>query len=127
MKYAQIVDNAVVELREMRDDFDPATVAHKFDWRPTTDIADPTFDPTVERLGGVVYAVNGGVVEGQREIIPLTPEQIATRARALELKAQGSQLRNIYVALKDGTGNAGERMARVESVVAWIMRDALGV
>lgn len=61
---------------------------------------------------------------------PTTVElQTASDAALAELAAAKSAdsneraaLRAIYVALRDGTGTAGERLQRLEQVVAWLMR-----
>lgn len=74
----------------------------------------------------------------EESYVPLTAEELALAEADEQLaveeaqreaarQAERDQLRAVYVALRDGTGTAGERLVRLEKVVAWLMRrEALG-
>ena len=44
-------------------------------------------------------------------------------ATAAAASAERTQLRQVYIALRDGTGTQGVRVQRLEQVVAWLMRN----
>lgn len=62
--YALIRNGQIADTRRMPDDFDPATVAHKLDWRPIVqDESEPVYDDTMQE------AVPTRVVETDRVLV----------------------------------------------------------
>ncbi len=122
MRYARIESELVVETREMADNFNPAEVIHKFDWRIIVPQPDPAFDPATEKLQGFTYVVNPTDVEATRVVVPLTQAELD----ALADEAERVIAKSFYDDLKAGVGNNATRLARVEQVVARLLRDAYG-
>ncbi len=120
MRYARIEAELVVETRNMADNFDPAEVAHKFDWRIIVLQSDPAFDPATEKLQGFDYVVNPADVEATKTVVPLTADELD----ALADEAERVIARSFYDDLKAGVGNNAQRLTRVERVAARLLRDA---
>lgn len=57
--------------------------------------------------------------------VPKTQEELDEYAKNLELQSEEVQLRSVIADLKNGVGNAGERIARVERVCAYLLRRLL--
>jgi hypothetical protein len=122
-RYALIEVGVVVEVREMPDNFDPAEVAHKFDWRIISLQPDPAFDPATQKLQGFDYVVNPSDVEATPTVVALNQAELD----ALAEQAERDIAKGFYQDLKDGAGNNAERLTRVETVAARLLKDAYGV
>ena len=130
--YAKIETGAVVEVRNMADNFDPAEVAHKFDFRIVIVQTDPVFDPLTHRLVGGSnianwdFVINPSDVEATRKVIALTQEEIDQATQDATDQAERDQAKALYQDLKSGAGNNNDRLLRVEMVLARLLRDAYG-
>ena len=122
MKYALIESELVVEVRNMASNFDPAEVAHKFDFRVVILQPDPVFDPATEKLQGYTYVVNPADVEATRVVVALSQAELD----ALAEQAERDVAKALYQDLKNGVGNNTARLLRVEKVLARLLKDAYG-
>lgn len=59
-------------------------------------------------------------------LLDKTAEQLAAEAFRAQQTAQLELARQVYTALKNGTGTATERLARVERVCAYFLREQFG-
>ena len=109
MRYAKIENNAVVETREMADNFNPTEVAHKFDFRIINVQADPAFDPLTHKLirnqelANWDFVINPTDVEATRKVIALTQAEIDAATAAAADQAEIDQAKALYQNLMDGT------------------------
>ncbi len=126
-RYARIEANEVVEVRNMPDNFIPAEVAHKFDWRIVELQPDPAFNPATQKLEGWDYVISQFKVTAQKVLVALSQEQQDAYTQRQADQAERAQAKALYQALKNGTGTQGERLLRVEKVLARLLRDAYGV
>jgi len=126
-RYALIEANAVTQVRDRPAGFNPADVAHKFDWRSVNQLADPAVDPATQRLGDWDYTVNQNDVDAQRAVIALTQQEQDAYAQNQTDIAERAIAKAKYQALKNGTGTSAQRIIRLEGVVARLLRDAYGV
>ncbi len=120
MRYARIESELVVEVRNMADNFVPAEVLHKFDWRIIVLQPDPAFDPATHKLQGFDYVVNPSDVEATKTVVPLTADEL----EALADEAERVIARSFYDDLKAGVGTNAQRLTRVELVAARLLKDA---
>ncbi len=106
-EYAYIENGAAVRVRSFPDEFDPATVSHKFDLRPVVDLADEDYDEAAETLGPPALTVEATRVTRRRRARPLTPPELAAR----EAAADAAQERQELLTLVQGVGalNASEQ------------------
>lgn len=74
--------------------------------------------------GEVTYVPFTAAEEAQADID--AQEGLVREQAAAQREQERQTLRAVYVALRDGTGTAGERIQRLERVVAWMMRKDLG-
>ena len=118
-RYALIESELVVETREMPSNFDPAEVAHKFDWRIVVLQPDPPFDPATEKLKGYDFVVNPADVEATLKVVALTQAELDELAE----QAERDIAKSMYQDLKDGTGTQLERLERCEQVTARLLKD----
>ena len=127
MKYALIENDLVVEVRDMPVNFDPATVAHKFDARPVNDLVKPAIDPATQKYGVILYTVNPADVDATLEVLAKTQEEQDAYTQNQLDETERAQAKAVYQDLKDGTGTQLERLVRAERVAARLLRDAYGV
>jgi len=120
MRYAKIISETVSEVRNMADNFDPAAVAHKFDFRIIVPVANPAFDPATEKLHGYDYVVYPEEVTATRKVVALSQGELDGLAE----QAERDIAKTFYQDLKDGTGTQLERLVRVERVLARLLKDA---
>jgi len=125
-KYALIEANAVIEVRNMPPGFNPADVAHKFDWRVVNILATPAIDPATEKIGPWNYVINPSDVDAQRTVVAKTQQEQNDYAQGQADAAERAIVKALYQALKNGTGTTTQRLARVERVAARLLRDAYG-
>ncbi len=126
-KYARIEANEVVEVRNMPDNFTPAEVAHKFDWRIVELQPDPAFNQATQKLESWDYVISQFKVTAQKVVTALTQQEQNAYTQHQSDVAERAQAKALYQALKNGTGTQGERLLRVEKVLARLLRDAYGV
>ena len=126
-RYAKIENNLVVETREMADNFDPAEVAHKGDFRIVNIQADPVFDPDTHilvtpqgELTSWDFVINPSDVEATRKVRALTQQEIDANDAAAAEQAERELAKTYYQALKAGTATNGQ----VQRVVARLLKDA---
>lgn len=55
----------------------------------------------------------------------LTAEELAAQQQADADEAQRQTIKAAYAALKAGTGTTVQRLSRIETAVAWLLRDAV--
>ena len=120
MRYALIQNNAVVETREMADNFDPDAVRHKFDFRVVNVQPDPVFDPLTHKLLGWDYVINPASVDATRAIVALTQAEIDAATEAATNTSEREQAKTFYAALMAGTATNSQ----VQKVVARLLKDA---
>lgn len=93
---------------------------------PVIPASDVTYDPATQRIERELTATTDGW-----QIINLTPEEIAELAtKQAELEADTAELtaiRNVLSALKNGTGTAAERIARIERVLFMVAKRAISL
>lgn len=73
-----------------------------------------------------IVNVNENTLTQAWKIVPLTAEELAKKAEESARQTDISQIKAIYTALKNGTGTTAERMARVEKVLARLIKDTYG-
>ena len=120
MRYALIKNNAVVKTREMADNFDPAEVAHKFDFRIVNVQPNPVFDPDTHKLLGWDYVINVDSVDATPAVVALTQAEIDARTEAATDTDERETAKTFYAALVAGTATN----AQVQRVVARLLKDA---
>ena len=102
------------------DGLDPALV-----YMQETRAADPVIDPLTHRLGPVEWVDNPAdeSTVGTRTVIAWTAEELAGKTKEEAKEAELDAIKGIYQDLRDGVGTAEQRLARVEKVVARLLRD----
>lgn len=126
MRYARIENELVVEIRNMADNFDPAEVTHKFDFRVVNAQPDPVFDPLTHKIirnddiANWDFVVNANDVEATRKVVALTQGEIDAATEVATNQAERDQAKTFYAALKAGTATN----AQVQKVVARLLKDA---
>lgn len=87
---------------------------------------EPTFDPATERLTGYTQTGVDLVAETSiytRQVVPLSPEEVEDRAQTEADRAELEAIKRLHNALRDGVGNNATRLARVERVLARLLRE----
>ena len=120
MRYARIENNAVVEVRNMPENFDPAAVAHKFDWRPFTALPAPPFDEATHKLDSIEYTIFADRVEGQRTVVALTQGEIDEAAEQAQFQQDAAIAKAKYASLKDGSATVQD----VKNILAHLLKKA---
>lgn len=117
---------AVRRVAELTAEQVAALAPQKRQWiRPL--VTDPQPTPTAQQRvqrGG--YVVEAEQVRETWTLVDKTPEELAAEAAAAERETDYAQLRQVHIALRDGTGTQAERLRRVERVCARLLRDAAG-
>lgn len=78
----------------------------------------PTYDASTQRIVEGAPVVDVNQVRRTWLVIPLSSEELTLKAIALDL----DQARKVYSALKNGSGTDANRLNRVESVLAAVLR-----
>ena len=134
MIYYEILnaDDSILRRKNMPAGFDPADVAHKFgagfDSRivPLVKLAAPPLDPATELLGGEIMTVEADRVTSQLEKITKTAEQLAVEVVEADRQTDITGIKAVAIALKNGVGEPGVRLQRLERVVFRILKDTYG-
>jgi hypothetical protein len=121
--YYRLTDERVLDL-------DPALVAslapNKRDTLRTYSV-DPKPTPTATQVvvpGPIV--VDATSARRTWQLANKSAEQLAEEQFTAQQTADYEQIRAIYVALKNGTGTAAERLTRCERVLARLLKDRFG-
>lgn len=122
-RYARIENGAVVETRVMPDNFDPAAVAHKGDFRIVNILPDPAFDPATQKLEGWGYVLFPEYVEAQRDVVQMTQQEQDDYAEAQDAEQERQLALSYYNDLRNGVGTNLERLVRLERVAARLIKD----
>lgn len=123
MPYYRTTDERIVQL-------EPADVAALHPVKQAT-LKAYTIDP-LPTLTATQYAVPGPVVVSGAtarktwEVRAKAQEQLDAEAFAVLQSTTLEQARTAYSLMKAGSGTAGERLARVERVCAWLLRQQFG-
>ena len=83
--------------------------------------ADPAFDPATHRL-----VQGAGVFDEAANTLTFTRTAVAIPQEELDDATELTQIRAVYLDLKNGVGTAGERITRVEKVLARMLKDQYG-
>jgi hypothetical protein len=115
-------DDEIMKRQDYPVGFDPADVAHKFGPSHTYRIVPeviivPTYDVDTQYLGDRVYNVFVDRVEFTREVLQIPQAQLDDEADLEQVKA-------VLTDLRDGVGNAAQRITRLERVVFRLAKDA---
>ena len=86
--------------------------------RPIVNANPPTGPGPTEVLYVVGFTIEASQVIRTLDVRPMTTEELAARNDETERQ----QLVAIYNDLKNGVGTAGERITRVERVLAWVLK-----
>lgn len=78
----------------------------------------PVYDNELFKVIESTPIVNENDVRKTWAVVPLSAEELAY----VNLKKDYVQAKNIYVDLKNGVGTAGERINRIENVLAFIVK-----
>lgn len=135
-KFSKILnaDDSIVETRNFKPEFDPATVAHKFGpdkshrLIPHVSLDAPTIDPVTQRLQET-RTVLADRVEHSFAIVDKSQEEIDAEAVAAAEEAdriaKRQAVRDVIADLTAGTGTAEVRMSRVEAALVWLIRQEI--
>lgn len=134
MTYALITLNSPIsEYVGYRRDFadEPPTLAPEknMQWVPVVEAPVTTFDPATQRLVRLSDLVEFDRVTIKRDVAQaLTQEELDARAAESAAETEREQARQAYLALKneDGSTPAGQRIRRLELIVARMIRDQYG-
>lgn len=81
--------------------------------------AQPAFDSATQKLVVGGYVVEATQVRQTWSVVALSAAELDDNADTTEAE----QLRQVYTALKNGTGTTAVRQARVERVCAFLLKD----
>lgn len=85
--------------------------------------AKPAYDPLAISLkSSDVIDVPAEEYRREWSIVPLSAEALADIQETADLEAEQAQAISIYQDLKNGAGNSNQRIARVEKVLAHLLR-----
>jgi len=96
MEYRKVLNGQLTgEVKILPDEFNPVIVDHptKGTWLPVVDEPFPDYDPETQKLGPVQYRIKAGDITRFREVINLTPDEIAERVRMKLEDADGKMAR----------------------------------
>ena len=83
--------------------------------------AQPAFDPATQRLQATPAVVDVDANTHTRGWVV-----VDRSAEELAADAERDQIKSVFVALRDGTGTAGERLRRAERVAAHLLKRQYG-
>jgi hypothetical protein len=87
----------------------------------------PEYDSATHKLVRIENELIGNEYHmGRSEVVPLTQAELDELAEQTAQQAEEDQARQVYQALRDGTGTQAERLRRVELVCAAIIRRLFG-
>lgn len=99
-------------------DFDVLPAARPGTVLPQAVDAIPVFDPATEKVIEATPIVEQTQVRKTWIVIPLSGAELLEKAIGVDL----DQARQVYTALKNGTGTDANRLRRVEQTLAGILR-----
>lgn len=70
--------------------------------------------------------VQGEIARKTWSLVEKSAQQLAADQFSSVREAELAQIRLVYVALKNGTGTAAERLTRIERVLARVLKDTFG-
>lgn len=85
----------------------------------------PTYNPETSKLERT-ETEQGGQIIIDWNIVDLSAEELQAIQDQKDAEAERQQAKAIYLDLKKGVGTAGERLTRVEKVLARLLRDMYG-
>lgn len=86
--------------------------------RPQVVDALPAFDPATQKVVEGTPFVEPTQVRKTWAVVPLSADELILREIGVDLESA----RQVYTALKNGTGTDANRMRRVETVLAGVLR-----
>lgn len=122
MRYYRLSDTAVIDLDPVL--FDALASEKRAAHRPYVEDPKPTVTASQKIVSGPVVITELAATKTWT-VAPKTQAEIDDEAEALQRATDYAQAKAVYLDLRNGVGTAGERLARLEKVVARLLRDVL--
>jgi hypothetical protein len=90
------------------------------------DNTGPAYDPATQKLEREFVDDDAAFTRTFRyKVVAMTTAEQTAYQQGLADETERQQIKSIYQDLKNGTGTTAARLARVEKVCAWLLRDAV--